>query len=39
MATYTAKALSLIKGMLTINNRIPKRDTDGSLVDYGYLYC
>jgi hypothetical protein len=33
MATYTAKALSLIKGMLTINNRIPKRDTDGSLVD------
>lgn len=33
MATYTAKALSLIKGMLTENNRIPKRDTDGSLVD------
>lgn len=33
MATYTAKALSLIKGMLTINNRIPKRDTYGSLVD------
>lgn len=33
MATYTAKALSLIKGMLTVNNRIPKRDTDGSLVD------
>lgn len=33
MATYTAKALSLIKGMLTVNNRIPKRDADGSLVD------
>lgn len=33
MATYTAKVLNLIKGMLTTSNVIPKRSADGSLVD------
>lgn len=33
MATYTAKVLNLIKGMLTTSNGIPKRSADGSLVD------
>lgn len=33
MATYTAKALSLIKGMLTTTGIIPKVSTDGSLVN------
>lgn len=33
MATYTAKVLNLIKGMLTTSNGIPKISADGSLVD------
>lgn len=33
MATYTAKVLNLIKGMLTTSNGIPKISDDGSLVD------
>lgn len=33
MATYTAKVLSLIKGLLSNTNMIPKVDVDGSLID------
>lgn len=33
MATYTAKVLNLIKGLLSNTNKIPKVDVDGSLID------
>lgn len=33
MATYTAKVLNLIKGLLSNSNKIPKVDVDGSLID------